>query len=52
MNWPGSEKTEGESMFIEYIDNKIQELENEDMLLEKENRKDWYHKRRIKKLRL
>ena len=40
MNWPGSEKTEGESMFIEYIDNKIQELENEDMLLEKENRKD------------
>lgn len=40
MNWPGSEKTEGESMFIEYIDNKIKELKNEEMLLEKENKKD------------
>ena len=40
MNWPGSEKTEGESMFIEYIDNKIQELKNEEMVLGKENRID------------
>ena len=35
-----TKKTKGEIMFIEYIDNKIQELKNEEMVLGKEDRKD------------
>ena len=40
MNWSGNEKAEGENMFIEYIDKKIQELKNEEMVLGKEDRRD------------
>ena len=40
VNRPGIEKRKGENMFTEYIDKKIQDLKNEEMILEKEERKD------------
>ena len=36
----GNRKRKGENMFTEYIDKKIQDLKNEEMILEKEERKD------------
>ena len=35
VNRPGIEKWKGENMFTEYIDKKIQDLKNEEMILEK-----------------